>query len=669
MADDAEHGTSSPYRPGAGSSARSAAAGRATVSAERNRGSRSGVWEVMKRIAVVAALVALLASGCACSGGRGSHSAPGAARVESDSSDTTARVQQPPTPGPTLAATAAVTSTATASTTASATASSTAVALPMLCPVEREICVFAVETTAQLEAGDYAAVARGSLQQPQLLEQSRRMLLGTYAARLVSIVCRYPKEPGECGRQFGLVLTILDDDADWTGMNGILLLTYDRLISGPTLTGMTGVDPAAVRRQALAGGPANNCRILRRWDIAECPDVMFYPVGPGAPFQPRELPSAPKLIIGEPATLPRASLLLATDGCYGCEGHATGGYRAITGKDGRTLLEPIDLSALRGTLGGMTGAPDGSIAIAWTYQGSGGCTIGLRAGPDLVTTVYRSRDGAVRWEPMDVLAGCQWFRVAEGGRILAQGFGPFGESPTTAPPYQWLNPSGTLVAPPGWESGWTAFLTRGSFDWRPSDGHALLDARGGVVRDFGARASLWSATSLGDHLLVTWTENDGSPTARGSHTRNLLTAIDPSGATIWELEVDFDAFFGVGFPITATTSLGAVKSPAGGSRPAIFDLATRSVHPLGGPFETHGGRNGTFALVTGPLLRVRGTGDCLNLRTAPSLSGAVVTCLVDGAFVRDGAEEVTADGVTWRSAAMLDGTPAWAASEYLHPLP
>jgi hypothetical protein len=72
-----------------------------------------------------------------------------------------------------------------------------------------------------------------------------------------------------------------------------------------------------------------------------------------------------------------------------------------------------------------------------------------------------------------------------------------------------------------------------------------------------------------------------------------------------------------------------------------------------------------------PALRVggravvdAGAGDCLNLRVAPGMSGAVIACLPSGArlTVTDGPRE--ADGHTWWQ---LDGR-GWVAGEYLEPL-
>ena len=70
------------------------------------------------------------------------------------------------------------------------------------------------------------------------------------------------------------------------------------------------------------------------------------------------------------------------------------------------------------------------------------------------------------------------------------------------------------------------------------------------------------------------------------------------------------------------------------------------------------------ALEVGGNVRVSpGVGECLNIRTAPGKSAAVVTCLSHGSPARLVGGPVEADGITWWQ---LDGH-GWASGEFLAP--
>ena len=74
---------------------------------------------------------------------------------------------------------------------------------------------------------------------------------------------------------------------------------------------------------------------------------------------------------------------------------------------------------------------------------------------------------------------------------------------------------------------------------------------------------------------------------------------------------------------------------------------------------------GTFAIRRGVTVEVRGTGDCLNIRTEPSVNAAVIQCAPDGTrgAVAGGPQE--ADGYRWWNLAGL----GWAAEPWLAPVP
>ena len=84
--------------------------------------------------------------------------------------------------------------------------------------------------------------------------------------------------------------------------------------------------------------------------------------------------------------------------------------------------------------------------------------------------------------------------------------------------------------------------------------------------------------------------------------------------------------------------------------------------PEGTPDIPDGGGESGFA--PGQAAIVTGTGDCLNMRSEPSINGAVITCLPDGSSLSivEGPEK-EGSRIWWRVEAA--GSTGWVAEEYL----
>ena len=66
--------------------------------------------------------------------------------------------------------------------------------------------------------------------------------------------------------------------------------------------------------------------------------------------------------------------------------------------------------------------------------------------------------------------------------------------------------------------------------------------------------------------------------------------------------------------------------------------------------------------------RITADGDCLNMRQAPALSGALITCLGDGIVVTLVPGTVNADGIDWQQVRTTSGT-GWVAARFLTSVP
>lgn len=117
----------------------------------------------------------------------------------------------------------------------------------------------------------------------------------------------------------------------------------------------------------------------------------------------------------------------------------------------------------------------------------------------------------------------------------------------------------------------------------------------------------------------------------------------------------------------AIISIQAPGSEYGTPLPAILDLDTGSYSLIPGPFKSDQpgwsslGRTAVHAVQTGPFARVTGTGSCLNIRTDPSVSAEVLTCMADGVLLRE-TSDVSAG---WMSVITPGGTQGWASLAFL----
>jgi len=115
-------------------------------------------------------------------------------------------------------------------------------------------------------------------------------------------------------------------------------------------------------------------------------------------------------------------------------------------------------------------------------------------------------------------------------------------------------------------------------------------------------------------------------------------------------------------PTASTAPAPPPIAPLAPTAPAAAALAAPAPAPPPGSAGSAGPptmRVGVRAVVAGA-----GTGDCVNVREQPSLTGAVKTCLADGARLRVVEGPVSADGYQWWR---LEGL-GWAAGMYLSPL-
>ena len=100
----------------------------------------------------------------------------------------------------------------------------------------------------------------------------------------------------------------------------------------------------------------------------------------------------------------------------------------------------------------------------------------------------------------------------------------------------------------------------------------------------------------------------------------------------------------------------------------LIDLASATFSPMRELAEGLGQYQQpfVFSAVRGPIARVAGTGDCLNVREQPSKASASLGCFKDGVLLQlRGPADQAADGVTWVAVETPDGRAGWASGEFL----
>ena len=154
--------------------------------------------------------------------------------------------------------------------------------------------------------------------------------------------------------------------------------------------------------------------------------------------------------------------------------------------------------------------------------------------------------------------------------------------------------------------------------------------------------------------------------------RTILAVRDSSGRITRAFDQSVSYFY-ANLSLDRLGVLGLLHLPPTGDQPggpllARFDLSTGTMHPVP---EASAGLSGRLYphivdTVRGALLvRVAIPGDCLNVRSTPSLGAALVGCAAHGSVLASSGETVTEGGVEWLAIAMADGRSGHVNARFL----
>jgi hypothetical protein len=528
----------------------------------------------------------------------------------------------------------------------------------MPCPVAQDICDLAARVEKDLQVGDYRKIT--SIVDSQVtLRIATQAILANGKPRLVSIGCPFGATSSTCDQSFALVFTTLQPQDDWTGTKGILILRYDRRPTGMTMTStladINGLVQRDARRVALAGGlapsPCNLTGIAPDQSALTCSRSEFLPFGTQGPFIPAEVAVQQPFTLLSPVPPPPDSLLYVATGCWACEGFDTGIERVITDADGFVSLELVADPPLLPNefVTGYGATPDGSQLLASTCQSTSCSTIGP-GDANAHSRVFVSRDGGFSWQELASYPGYLSIRqvTADGRILISRNYGP--GDPSTWPITWEVLPGQAQLVPPADAPSPNPVLAGDRVLWvSPHPGGGVS----GLKLPLTAGDGLIGVFPLADGGTVfTWSRG-GSGKPGGGNPSLFAGLLSPSGDLKWTREVPFTGQFAVAGELTGALLFGNVPSPdpstPSGQLPALIDLDTAAIQPLGLPFGQKPlvGRNRFLAAVPGPFVRVSRPGNCADVRQSPANAAKSLGCFKDGVFLQDLGDVTTADGTAW----------------------
>lgn len=373
-----------------------------------------------------------------------------------------------------------------------------------------------------------------------------------------------------------------------------------------------------------------------------------------------------------PIPMPADMVLYISEGCTDCDGPARAVHRIYVNPAGEVRAETLIERPTRTDqpyLNGAVISPTGELVVVE-------CSVPYCGGFDEASeeariTVYRSRDGGTTWtegasygEPYRPLA------AAANGVLTVMRFpdGPVIRLPVEPVPL-----------PPA--AAGRAIALGEDVAWWSDDRRVLLDSEGRTILDLtdlaidGLTPQGRLAVSLnpsGSRLLVSWSERDED------RVRYVSTSLFdwPDQAAPAVHVATFDGSFGgvwldehrvVGSRGFEPEALGLDQGTYAGRTPAILDVRTGELTPIGGPFLRDpylGGRNRIIGVVSGAIARVDTGGEgCLRVRAEPSLDGAVLDCWAHDGLLQLAEQPVA--GAVWVHVTGPRGLDGWASAEFL----
>lgn len=301
--------------------------------------------------------------------------------------------------------------------------------------------------------------------------------------------------------------------------------------------------------------------------------------------------------------------------------------------------------------------------------------------PGVETVVTRSTDGGMTWREIGRKPGKWWATVATDGLVLAVNFD--GQARQYA-----SFPGGAAVVPPRPATDESLpIIFRGQLAWVAE--MQIVSSRGESLYGFelpgypnvrvqsvlARRRGGPSATGDSFPLIFASWSTEGLP---GRLQFFVGMFLPPIGLPLKVVKIDGEAprlaaiLHERDLLVTADyvrPGTCTAEATTGGADPAIMRYPLEPLYFIGTPFYDKDCSRGSQLVISAQPMptwaRVKGEGDCVNLRRDPSLAEPVLDCLGDGAIVNL-REPRSSDGTrSWQSVVGPSGQEGWIAAEFL----
>jgi hypothetical protein len=388
------------------------------------------------------------------------------------------------------------------------------------------------------------------------------------------------------------------------------------------------------------------------------------------------------LKVGGPGDIGSETVVYYAVLCYACGPEGTNLFRAYRDPVTRELRID-DLLSMGGRYAGKVryafaaDFPRGEMTVAICLRGY--CGGEFEASEDAENVVFRSTDGGITWDESGKLPPNTFFvSVSTAGAIAMTFTGTATRDGLFSQWRTWRYPSGEEVTPPAEAMRLVALNVPGiGLAWYHGESGKTYLPDGTLVSGpvAGNRSWLVGRTAMGSQFQAWEAQEAGRSTF-------YLGVFDAAGRLprAWTWPLGFrvkqvgDAGIAFGNALLPEPWCGRAPGCEGQTfarmfpfEAVIIDLNQGTVHPMLELSRGLTGNSNPFlgAVVLGRFARVKGTGDCLNVREPPLASGRIVGCYADGVLLSTDGALTNGPGRLYLHVKTPDGREGWAAEEYL----
>ncbi|MBI2764620.1 MAG: hypothetical protein HYX53_01775 [Chloroflexi bacterium] len=407
------------------------------------------------------------------------------------------------------------------------------------------------------------------------------------------------------------------------------------------------------------------------------------------------------LTAGAPVDLPKGVVLYVEGGCQSCDQPAVSLDRIW-----RDLYGTVHSDRLFERANPNGNAAEYITSIAVGNNGAnmliGVCSVAYCGGVGQIqaeakVTFFASVDGGISWQDVGSVEGGGWAMTASfpaAGGIVRHVYRPSAGADWKTE-YMTMPGNQVITSGPPLAGDATVLSLGYEVVFRGDDQTSLWPVAGSsaplLAPKLPATASVIDAIQLdgpGARWALRWVQGAG-PSSRGY--LGLMTEREQTPARIFGYvpgdtmpavvwlggSVTLDGASSQSLAVNVLLPASALGSPAAtrvrSVAPAILDTDTGQLHAirelvaraLTGGEKGLPDRTKILGVGRGTFVAVKGAGDCLNVRYAPSKSAQVAGCFKDGVLLNHLGQSTQADGVTWANVMTPSGAAGWASLEFL----